>query len=180
MGDIVVFDTETTGFLQPIAAPIDQQPKMIEFAGIRMTNDYEEVSRLEFLVNPGEPITATIQKITNIDDSMVKNSGPFIDHLADLQGFFFGVSEAVAHNFMFDHTILRLELDRVGCSHKFPWPMIQTCTIEETLGIKNHRLSLSKLHKHLFNESFDGAHRAMVDVEALAKCFIKLRMAGEI
>jgi len=39
---------------------------------------------------------------------------------------------------------------------------------------------LSELHKHLFGEWFEGAHNAMVDVEATAKSFGELVKKGVI
>jgi DNA polymerase III epsilon subunit-like protein len=72
------------------------------------------------------------------------------------------------------------ELVRLGLHRKFPWPPRHICTVESTMQIKGHRLHLANLHEHLFGEKFAGAHRAMVDVEALTRCFIKLVQDGEI
>jgi DNA polymerase III epsilon subunit-like protein len=39
---------------------------------------------------------------------------------------------------------------------------------------------LVELHKKLFNEGFDGAHGALNDAEACAKCFFRLKERGMI
>ena len=40
------------------------------------------------------------------------------------------------------------------------------------------RPSLTELHRHLFGEDFDGAHDALVDVRASARCYYKMREMG--
>lgn len=37
---------------------------------------------------------------------------------------------------------------------------------------------LQELHNHLFNEDFDGAHDALADVKATARCFFELKRLG--
>lgn len=175
---IVVFDTETTGLVQPEPIPLEKQPQIIEFAGIKLDKNLKEVDRLEFLVDPGIEIPKLITKITNITTSMTTGQGDFASHLKKLQNFFVGVEEFVAHNLMFDHDMLAIELRRIDKLTQFPWPPIRTCTVEATHHINNYRLNLGKLHKHLFNEEFTGAHRAMVDVEALTRCYIELSNRG--
>ena len=55
----------------------------------------------------------------------------------------------------------------------------------EFVGIPNSRgrsgfkyPSMTELHYKLFNRGFEGAHDALVDVEALARCFFKLQEIG--
>jgi len=38
--------------------------------------------------------------------------------------------------------------------------------------------SLQELYGKLFDESFDGAHQALVDVRACARCFFELKRIG--
>jgi hypothetical protein len=52
--------------------------------------------------------------------------------------------------------------------------------VECTEHFYGYRLSLTNLHKHLFNEGFPEAHRARNDVEALCRCVVKLIEMGEI
>jgi hypothetical protein len=66
-----------------------------------------------------------------------------------------------------------IEFERLG--RKAPWPPRKVCTVEATVHLLGYRLSLQNLHKHLFGENFDEAHRAKVDVEALVRCCVELR-----
>ena len=173
--DIIVFDTETTGLVQSEATPLEKQPKIWEFAGIRLDKNYNEVRRLEFVCDPGCDLEPIITKVTGAVTSDVKGKGEFSLYLSQLQDFFLGVREIVAHNLMFDIDMLRFELMRLDCLEQFPWPPVRTCTIESTYYINNYRLNLTKLHQYCFNESFKDAHRAMPDVEALTRCYIYLK-----
>lgn len=175
MNDIVIFDTETTGLVQPAPVPLSQQPQIIEFAAIKLNQDLYEIERLEFFVDPGCEIPNNITKITGITNRHVKGQGDFASHLEELQKFFLGVETFVAHNLMFDHDMLSFELQRIDKLTQFPWPINRECTVELTTYINGYRLNLNKLHQHCFGEGFEGAHRAMVDVEALARCYIYLK-----
>jgi len=186
---IIVFDTETTGLLEPEAADIKLQPHIIEFAAIKLENTASDladqcilsvVDRLEFKCNPGIPLPAIITKITGLKDEDLADAPPLIEKIGELQEFFVGATTLVAHNAGFDVGVLWYELVRLGLEKKFPWPARHICTVESTMQIKGKRMNLSSLHEHLFSEKFAGAHRAMVDVEALTKCFIKLVDDGEI
>ena len=111
---IIIFDTETTGLVGPKDLPINKQPQMIEFAGIKLNDELQEIDRLEFIVDPGVPIPKHITKITGIYDADVKGKGEFNEHYNKLCDFFLGTKEFVAHNLMFDHDILSFELMRLG------------------------------------------------------------------
>lgn len=94
----------------------------------------------------------------------------------------------VAHNLEFDRLVLNAEFIRNGIvPNKKPKKFV--CTMKSTtdllqiphtngLGFKWPRLD--ELYFHLFEESFDGAHDALVDVKAMAKCYFKLVEAGLI
>lgn len=177
---IIVFDTETTGLLAPEAADISLQPRIIEFAAIKLDAELNEAARIEFKCNPGVPIPKEVTKITGLKDEDVASAPLLIEKITELQQFFTGCRALVAHNAGYDVGVLWYELVRLELQKKFPWPMRHICTVESTMQIKGHRLNLSKLHEHLFNEEFPSAHRAMADVEALARCFKMLVANGEI
>ena len=42
---MIVFDTETTGLPLPETAPLESQPRIIEFAGIKLDHDIKEIDR---------------------------------------------------------------------------------------------------------------------------------------
>lgn len=171
MKEIIVFDTETTGLTNADAAPLETQPKMIEFAGIKLNNSLEEVSRFEFICNPGIEINDTIKRITGLSTNDVADKPTFTQFLPDLVEFFLGAETIIAHNLGFDIDIVKFELMRIGKLTAFPWPPKQICTVEKTIHINGHRLNLQKLYNLATGQSkIEGAHRAMVDVVALVDC----------
>jgi DNA polymerase-3 subunit epsilon len=178
---MIVFDTETTGLPLPLTAPIEKQPHILEFAGIKLCDTtLEEVGRFEFLAKPPFPISAEITAINGIKDSDVADKPPFAAHYLALAEFFLGERVMVAHNLAFDRKILAFALKRLEKHTHFPWPIEHICTIEKTMHMKGHRLNLTKLHEECFGVGFAGAHRAMADVEALVRCVRYLRGKGKI
>lgn len=176
---MIVFDTETTGLVNLEAADLSAQPHIIEFAGIKLDDQtLEEQERLSLLLDPGFSISEEITKITGLTTLDLEGQPSFAEEFATIAEFFLGERTMVAHNLAFDKDLLRFELMRIGRELSFPWPYNQLCTVEASYGIKNHRLSLTALHKHAFGTEFKGAHRAMNDVEALVSCIKWLRNEG--
>lgn len=183
---MIVFDTETTGLTLRGNAPLDKQPYMIEFAGIKLDDEsLEEVDRLEFMCKPPVKITAEITKITKITDDGtskrdVGKSPPFFKFYPRLASFFIGEGCMVCHNLGFDRAILEYELRRHGVLTKFPWPTDHICTVERTEDLNGHRVKLIDLYEHYFGEKFEGAHEAMRDVEALTNLIRAMRKDNRI
>ncbi len=177
---MIVFDTETTNLTSPEAAPIEQQPRIIELAAIALDDKLKEVRRFEFLCNPKMPIPLESIKITGITNEMVKGAPPFVAFLPDLTDFFLGERTVVAHNLSFDLAILRYELQRLGKVTAFPWPPDQWCTVEKTVAMHGYRMKLGDLYKELTGKEHREAHRAMADVEVLVEVVRALRKRGLI
>jgi len=72
--------------------------------------------------------------------------------------------------------MLQYQFDREEMDIKFP--KIQTCTIQQSMSLRGHRLNLQKLHTILLGKGFDGAHRAKSDVMALVRCYHKMLEIG--
>ena len=90
------------------------------------------------------------------------------------------VSQLVGHNIDFDEKILGAELLRAGhpncvetkqrlCTMR---SATDYCRLPGPYGYKWPKLE--ELHRKLFNQPLDGAHRALVDVRACAKCYFEL------
>lgn len=176
----LVFDTETTGL--PIKSSVlALQPKVIELAAIIVDLDTgKEHGRFESLFQPNIKLDAVITKITGLKDSDLIDA-PLFGEKAKAFLSFMGEAEAIiAHNLSFDHNMLTFEYKRLGMEDSYfdALPKVRICTVEQTVFMKRHRLKLSALHELLFGEPFDGAHRAMVDVEALARCCVELKKEG--
>lgn len=178
---MIAFDTETTGLCNTEAISVEKQPKIIEFAAVKFDEKFKELDRLEFLCHPGIEISREITNITGITNDMLKGEKPFSSNLDKLNKFFLGEEILFGHNLAFDVNLLRYELIRLDRLTKFPWPPIQICSIERTMHIRGHRLSLTKLHEHYTKEPHtDGAHRAVNDVLALITCLKHMHKDGLI
>jgi len=167
----LIFDTETTGLLKSTLTPIARQPKIIEFFGLGLEG-LEEDGSVSFLFNPGEKLDKKITEITRLTDEDLKDAPKFDQMAGAIKELIENSDEIVAHNLSFDKMMVDIEMKRCGLTVR--WPRL-ICTVECTEFLKGYRLSLSALHQELFGEAFEGAHRAEVDVRALARCFIELR-----
>jgi len=177
---IVIIDTETTGLDAPSPTKIELQPYITEFYGVRLTRDFKFISEVDTMVKPPVPISEEITKITGITQADVDSAPAFINVYDKIYDLFEGVNFIVGHNIMFDLRILTYELFRHDFQNKFHFPKHMMCTVELSKHYLNKRLTLQKLHEHLFGFEFVGAHRARSDVEATAKCFIEMVKRGEI
>ena len=186
---MIIFDTETTNLTAPEAAPIEQQPYLVEFAAIKVElrhngknkkEELVEVARFEFMCKPPSPIPPDSIAITGISNEMVKGKPPFIAFYPALCDFMLGESCIVAHNLSFDLAVLRHELARHNLVTAFPWPPTQICTVERSISIKGYRMNLSALHLELTGKEHKDAHRAMADTEGLVRIVQAMKKKGLI
>ena len=175
--EFVVFDTETTGLLQPSNSPLEAQPEIIEFYGVRMNEEFEILSEVNQLILPVQSISQEITRITGIDNRMVENKPAFGDVAEDITKLIDGADLLVAHNISFDNGMLDVCYKRIGMER--PKADHDLCTVEATMSMKGFRLSLTRLHQMLFNSNFK-AHRAKDDVFALVRVFHNLTETGVI
>lgn len=181
---VTLFDTETTGLIKNTAKDIRKQPRIIEFYAmtLQQTGEGEDatfsfVDELDLLINPGIPITTEITRITGITGLMVAGSLAFPALAGNIQSYLSRAHRIVAHNLDYDRTVTDIELKR--CGKSMVWPEL-LCTVEATEHLKGFRLKLTDLHEYLFGEPFEGAHRAKVDVTAMARCYTALVAQGVI
>lgn len=173
---MVVLDTETTNLPEISVAPLSSQPRIMEFAAIKVdAGTLEEISRTAFLVNPGIPIPSKSTQITGISDADVKGAPSFAACVGKITEFFLGARFLVAHNLPFDRGVLTYELTRIDRVTRFPWPPEQICTVENSQDIAGHYLSLSDLYTHYFGVSPNQTHRGLGDVEILLKVIRAMR-----
>lgn len=171
----IIFDTETTGLNKASVVSVNMQPKIIEFAAIKIDDStLEEVERLEFFVNPQELITPEITKLTGIRNDQLATAKTFAEHYQELVKFFLGEKYVAAHNVAFDINMLKYELIRINKLTNFPFAPVHICTANQTIKLRGFRLSLTILHEYLFETPIVDAHRAMNDVEALTRIFREL------
>ena len=172
---INVFNTETTGLLQPENSDLTMQPKITEIYIAQLDEEFNLVAEYNQMINVGEPLSKEITRITGITDDMLKDKPMFAEVADDISEFFNGCDLSVAHNHGFDSGMLDVEYKRLDSTihparHRL-------CTVECTMGMTGHRLSLTRLHWMLLQEQFK-AHRAKDDVFALVRCLHQLTEKG--
>jgi DNA polymerase III alpha subunit (gram-positive type) len=177
---MIVYDLETTGLPKAEGSDLDIQPKIIEFGGLKLDADLNEVARLEFFCNPGHELDPQITKITGITDDMLKDEKPFIGNYKTLCDFFLGESQLVAHNLSFDRRILRFELERIDKITKFPWPPDHICTMEISKSVWGKFRKLGEIYFEVTGKEHTGAHRSIADVEATVEILKWYRKEGHI
>jgi DNA polymerase III epsilon subunit-like protein len=175
--EITIYDTETTGLLLPDNAPVEKQPKIIEFYAVKLNENFEIIDEVNHLIHPSELISDEITRITGIKNRDLDGKPTFQEVAADIHGIIEGTDLLVAHNLSFDLGMVTNECKRWAIEP--PTPKRTLCTVEATMGIKGFRLSLPRLHYILFQKEFK-AHRAKADVFALVRCFHELTERGVI
>ena len=183
MQTTIIFDTETTGLIKPKATDIAEQPYITEIFCLKVVHDtkhFEVIGEFESLYKVPVPLSEVITRITGLRDSDLAQAPTFGEMQPKLSEFFTGVNAMVAHNLAFDKSMLANELVRCGKVLNFPWPPNHICTVERTMHIEQRRMSLTRLHEHLFKEGFPDAHRAKNDVMPLYKCFKELVQSGAL
>lgn len=163
---LLCFDTETTGLPLPRSAPLEKQPKIIEL-GIIVLDGMKEVHRQGWLINPGEPITAEITKITGITNEDLVGKPSFKEVWSEATGHFLGADGIVAHNLPFDMSLLEFDCLRIGAPPNLP--LVKICTVQEFMHIFGKRPKLTELYEHFMGKPLAQTHRAVDDVEAMVE-----------
>lgn len=168
---IIVFDTETTGLTLHPQAEMRKQPRMIEF-GAALLNPKTGVveDTWNVLINPGEPLSAEIIKITGITDDDLKDAAPFAAALPAMRMMFERATCVVAHNLPFDRAILRGELARLDV-FDFPWPRREICTVGLYKDDWGRNPKMTELYASVMGKPLAQTHRALDDVMALVEIF---------
>lgn len=177
---IFVTDTETTGLLKPNAINVNQQPYIIELYGCVIDENFDLIDEVNTLLKPPIPLPDIITKITKLEDKDLEGAPTFNEFYPELARVVTGCDAIVAHNLSFDLGMIANELIRLDKLVQFPWPRHHICTVQSSIPLRGHRLKLSQLHEIATGKTFEGAHRAKVDVHALVRCFHWLTENGFI
>ena len=185
------FDTETTGLPKNYNAPIsdfDNWPRLVQIAWLTYDQKGKKISSGNFIIKPeGFLIPEQATSVHGITTEKALEKGEDLNKI--LLNFAEIIKESkiiVAHNISFDEKIIGAEFLRKKILHDL-FESIRVCTKEESTdycqlpgnyGYKWPRLA--ELHKVLFGKDFKGAHDALADVEACARCFFELCKRGVI
>ena len=180
------FDTETTGLPRNYKAPasdLANWPRLVQIAWLLADAEANEVLSAEFVVKPdGFVIPQEAARVHGISTEQALRDGALLHSvLSEFATCIPKASVLVAHNIRFDEKIVGAELLRTGHlnvleSKKRTCTMLSAtdyCQLPGRYGFKWP--TLQELHSTLFNESFDGAHDALSDVRACARCFFELK-----
>lgn len=185
------FDTETTGTPKNYKAPatdLNNWPRVIQLAWVFYDTEEKQIASSCLLIRPhGWEIPKEKFWIDN-GFSTEKSLAEGVRIETALDGFINAVNSAnllIAHNLQFDLPIMQAEMIRAGMAaqnkpKRFCTMQASTniCKLPGQYGFKWPKLE--ELHKYLFGESFEGAHNALEDVRATARCFFEMKRKGLI
>lgn len=161
--DLVVLDTETTGFSY-------HHDELTQIAAARMEKGQITDWFVTF-VNPGKPIPEDVARLTDIHDEDVADAPSPSEALAGLAAFV-GTSKIVAHNVDFDRTFTT--------RHPSGYPLLENVWID-SLDLARIALPRMTSHRLLDLVRAFGAplstHRADADVEATC-AILRILLAG--
>lgn len=179
-------DTETTGIPRNYKAPVSDLknwPRLVQVAWLVADESATEITSAKHVIKPDgfiiPPDAVAIHGITTevaLRDGVILGSvlEELIPHIQE-------ASVLVAHNMQFDQNILGAELLRMGHTNVLS-SKVRICTMQSSTnycqlpGRYGYKWpTLQELHKILFKQTFGGAHDALKDVRACAKCFFELK-----
>jgi len=133
---ILVFDTETTGFINKKEFDLEKQPRIVQFAGIIGNIDasgkYTEEKRINVLVNPGIPIPYGASQVHSIYDVDVKDAPTISSEIDTFVKAINDVDAIIGHNIEYDEDMMKLELKRLQKLHEYQ-PKQVICTMKSTI-----------------------------------------------
>lgn len=168
MGDVVVFDTETTGLLLHPGAPLEKQPRCIDFGAAVLDRETGEVkATASFLIKPPFPISDEIVRITGITNEMLDAEAVHFEEVAAMiSGIIESASLVIAHNLPFDKRIVSMEFERICRSIHFPAGL---CTVAHHHAVWGRNPKLIELYEWSVGRPLKQQHRALADVNALVE-----------
>jgi DNA polymerase III epsilon subunit-like protein len=180
------FDTETTGVPRDWKAPVtnfDNWPRIVQLAWLIYDSNGTQILKNEFIIKPSGfeiPIEASnVHGITT--EFALENGVPIEEALLKFEKNCEKSKYLIAHNINFDSKVISSEYLRIFSRNPIS-KLEKMCTMESSTnyckipGNYGYKWpKLSELHVKLFGVDFEGAHDALADIEATAKCFWEMR-----
>ena len=183
------FDTETTGLPRSWSAPVtdlNNWPRLVQLAWLLSDNTGKELTSGSCIVRPeGFTIPVEVSKIHGITTERAEAEGvPLETALAEFNKLINRSTHIIAHNISYDEKIIGAEFIRKNVKNAFAEKKLictkekgtNFCAIPGGSGFKWPKLA--ELYIKLFGTGFDGAHNAVADVTATARCFWEMRKRG--
>ncbi len=157
----VVFDIETTGLKK-------ETDKITEIGAVRVENGVI-TETFHSMVNPEQPISAEITKLTGITDDMVKDA-PKIDEVLPKFLEFAGDAVLVAHNAKFD--VGFIAFNAKNFHREINNTVLDSLELARTLfpNLNKHKLNVIAQHLGI---KLENHHRATDDATATAEILLK-------
>jgi uncharacterized protein (TIGR02145 family) len=183
---ILFFDTETTGLPKNWKAPVtdlDNWPRLVQLAYLVYDFDGNLIHSCNEIVKPnGFTIPLDASNVHGITTDIANQRGSKIEEVFELFSIHLKRAKViVAHNMAYDEKIIGSEMIRLGLENILD-SKEKICTMESTVdlckfdGPYGYKWpKLEELHRFLFNHDFEGAHDALADIQATAKCFWELK-----
>ena len=163
LAHVVVLDTETTGLLPPLSSPMGfaAHPKVIDIGAVKCAlylgdNGQlcvgKEIDHFQSLVDPLEPLSSRITKLTGIHDVDLKDAPTFSQVWPSLRTFLQDARFIFAHNAAFDYGVLAVNVSR-------------------------YVPKLTEVYEYVLGKPLFERHRALSDAQDLAEI---LRALGPI
>ena len=159
---LVLFDLETTGV--NVA-----EDRIIQIGAIKVFPDGSK-ENYEELINPGIPIPPDSSQIHHIFDKDVRDKPLFVDIANELNAFLNGCDLAGYNSNKFDIPILVEEFLRLNIS--FSLKNRNTIDVQNIFH-KMERRTLRAAYKFYTGQVLEGAHDAMVDIEATYEVLLR-------
>ena len=185
------FDTETTGLPRNWNAPLsdlDNWQRLVQIAWLQYDNKRRKLLERNYIIKPeGFTIPPDASQVHGITTTRAKRDGVALKKvLREFSMLIDKSSLLVAHNMAFDKKIVGAEFLRKGINNNLA-QIQKICTMEASTpfcklpGNYGYKWpKLTELHFTLFNNEFEEAHNAAVDITACAKCFWELKRRGII
>ena len=158
-----VYDIETTGLSAAC------QCEIIEFAGIKLDENLNEVDRMHIYIKPYAKIPKKIIALTGITNEMVAGRDNRFQALPKIREFI-GDTISVCHNAQFDFGFISTMCLQQG----LPILSSYICTMKSYKAITGEKQAKLYMACEKFGIELINAHTAIADVEATVEVFKNL------
>lgn len=187
---IVVYDLETTGFVNLYGEDPEDQPGIVQIGAAKYTDEMELIGEFDTLVNPElrdiSRWKEDAMEVSNIHPEDVVDAPTGFLAIPKFAEFCVGATFWLGYNHInFDNVVLMWQLKRYGFEHHFPWPfhhidIMQIASEEMNMRGKRGRKNpkLGEIYYELFKKELEGAHNALFDVLGTGDVFRELGGLG--
>ncbi|SUO95582.1 DNA polymerase III subunit epsilon [Suttonella ornithocola] len=171
----IIFDTETTG-MNFNAPDKSEGHRIIELGCVELIDRKPTGRTLHLHFNPEQQVDEQAVNVHGMDNAFLADKPLFKDKLNEIEAYFQGADELIAHNMPFDQAFLNRELTLAGRNYRLEerFKLTDTVIIARKMfpGARN---SLDALCKR-FNVDNSGRekHGALLDSELLLEVYLKL------